>query len=108
MLPEVGSGRLSTILATVDLPEPDSPSNARVEPGRKSQETSSTALQCCYLPRESRTVNSLVRLRTEITDSSERSSDAPAINSEVSIPASRAALMREEASDGAAVTKRLV
>src|SRR5699024_602646 len=108
MVPEVGSKRFKTIFATVDLPEPDSPTSAKVEPRRKSKETLSTALNRCFLPRESRTLNYLVKSRTEITASSERSSEAPAMSSDVSRPASRAARIRDDASDGAAVTRRLV
>src|SRR5690625_888921 len=108
MLPEVGSRRFSTIFATVDLPEPDSPTSARAEQRRRSNETLSTALNSCFLPREARTLNSLVRLRTETTATSDCSSAPPAISSEHSLLSLRASRLRDDASDGAAATKRLV
>jgi hypothetical protein len=41
--PEVGSSSFSTIFATVDLPEPDSPTRASVLPRGMSNDTASTA-----------------------------------------------------------------
>src|SRR5690625_7506601 len=43
--PEVGSRRPSTIRATVDFPEPDSPTIAEVVPRSRSKLTESTAVK---------------------------------------------------------------
>ena len=43
IVPEVGSSSFSTIFATVDLPDPDSPTRARVLPRGMSNDTASTA-----------------------------------------------------------------
>ncbi len=42
--PAVGRSRLTSILATVDFPQPDSPTMPSVSPARRSKETPSTAL----------------------------------------------------------------
>src|SRR5450830_1417977 len=49
-LPDVGSSRFSTMFATVDLPEPDSPTSASVVPARSLNDTSSTALKSVCEP----------------------------------------------------------
>ncbi len=48
--PEVGSSRPSTMLAAVDLPEPDSPTSASVCPRLSVKLTSSTALKSVDAP----------------------------------------------------------
>ena len=44
-VPAVGGSRPTTIRATVDLPEPDSPTSAKVSPFATAKETSSTAVR---------------------------------------------------------------
>ena len=57
-MPAVGSSSFSTMLATVDLPEPDSPTMANVVPFLMEKLTSSTALNISFLRGS---LNSLVR-----------------------------------------------
>ncbi|CAM5660741.1 hypothetical protein SGLAM104S_05143 [Streptomyces glaucescens] len=54
--PDVGRSRLTSILATVDLPQPDSPTMPRVSPRSRVKSTPSTALTAptCFLNRTPR------------------------------------------------------
>ena len=86
------------MFATVDLPEPDSPTNARVVPLRRVKLTSSTAV---FSPK------TLVRFSTRMT-SCVFASRPWATSSADSTPAARADWMRADASEGAAFTSRRV
>ena len=61
--PEVGSVSRSASRAVVDLPEPDSPTSARVRPRGRTNDTSSTA-RSVPPPADRGSANSLVRWRT--------------------------------------------
>src|SRR4029453_15415920 len=109
--PEVGSSRLSTIWATVDLPEPDSPTIAVVVPRFTLKETSSTALKSLEPAMPDRNLKTLVRFSTLSTSAGRASSttaSAGASSSSDSSPRSLATWMRRDASDGAEATSRLV
>ena len=98
------------MLAAVDLPEPDSPTTARVVPRRSAKETSSTARSFFASPLEPRMSNSRVRCSTRTISSVEVDPlPAPVSSSSVTwMPRAWADSMRAEASEGAAETRRLV
>ena len=48
--PAVGGNSPTTMRATVDFPEPDSPTSAKVSPLAMSKDTPSTALRYCFSP----------------------------------------------------------
>ena len=116
-VPDVGSSRPSTICATVDLPDPDSPTKAVVVPRGMRKLTSSTAgtMVFCHgmLPRTAKT---LVRLSTLMTSSgacapttaaaSAAASSTVSSRSDAVPPADRS--IRRDSNDGAACTSRLV
>ena len=110
IFPEVGVSSWSTMFAAVDLPEPDSPTTARVVPRRRTKETSSTALRIFASPLAPRMSNSLDRCSTRMISSVEVDPmPAPVSSSSVTwTPRLCADSMRAEASDGAAETRRLV
>ncbi len=96
------------MFATVDLPEPDSPTIASVVPFFSEKLTSSTALNISVLRGS---LNSLVRWSTLMTVSplfSEDSFTACSITDFASPPCSLTEMMRCEARDGAAATNRFV
>lgn len=66
------------MFATVDLPEPDSPTSATVVPFLIENDTSSTALKSWFLP-DPRIWNTLVRFSTTTTSSRLLLTPSPAV-----------------------------
>ena len=98
------------MFAAVDLPEPDSPTTARVVPRRSSKDTSSTARKVSWPFLAPRMSNSLVRFSTRMMASVEvEPLPAPTSSSSVTLmPCLWADSMRAEAREGAADTRRFV
>ena len=98
------------MFAAVDLPEPDSPTTARVVPRRSSKDTSSTARKVSLPFLAPRMSNSLVRPSTRMIASVEVAPlPAPVSSSSVTeMPCLCADSMRAEAREGAAETRRFV
>ena len=106
--PEVGVRRFSTIWATVDLPEPDSPTIAVVVPRFTEKDTLSTAVKSSLRPRPLRILKTLVRSLISNTLSVLRGCSG--LTTALSSSATSAGLdcKRLEASDGAEDTRRWV
>ena len=102
--------RFRMMLATVDLPEPDSPTSAVVVPLRIPKLTSSTAVRVLSLPLAPRTSKTLVRCSTRrISSVALDPRLAPRSSSSVTwMPRAWADSMRREAREGAALTRRWV
>ena len=102
--------RFKMMLATVDLPEPDSPTSAVVVPLRIPKLTSSTAVRVLSLPLAPRTSKTLVRCSTRrISSVALDPRLAPRSSSSVTwMPRAWADSMRREAREGAALTRRWV
>ena len=98
------------MFAAVDLPEPDSPTTARVVPRRSSKETSSTARKVSWPFLAPRISNSLVRCSARMMASVEVAPlPAPVSSSSVTeMPCLWADSIRAEAREGAADTRRFV
>ena len=117
--PHVGSSRPRTICATVDLPEPDSPTMAVVVPRRTVKDTSFTAMKSVvFRGKPPRSLNTLVRCCDDKTRrrspagdfgicSASTASATCTACSRISMRSDRE-LSRCDASDGAAATSFLV
>ena len=112
ILPDVGSSRSSTICATVDLPDPDSPTIAVVVPRLTLKETSSTAVKSVDLPNPARSLKTLLRFwicsTSSVTPVPPQRPRWRASTSSVETPSCLATWMRRDASDGAEATSRCV
>ncbi len=104
MLPEVAVSSPRTIFATVDLPDPDSPTTAVVVPRATEKDTLSTAVKSVDRPQLPRILKTFVRSLTSITLFVASTAGSAARSSSVRTPDRFADSIRREAMEGAEAT----